>query len=219
MLGGRYALRHRLRGDSTDAGWQAHDQTLDRVVAVRVVAADHPHRAAMLDAARRAAGVEDPRLLRVLDVGSDAQVAFVVSEWVAADTLAERLRRAPLPGEVVRTLVGEASLALENVRRRGLHHLVLAPEDVHLVDDDTIKISGLAVHAALAGQDDHSGGADAASARDAEALLALAYAGLTGYWPLATPTSLPAAPRVGSVPAAPSEVVSGVPTDLDALCS
>ncbi len=217
VLGSRYALRSRARGDDLDAVWVGYDQTLDRMVSVRVVPASHAYAEAMLDAARRAASVEDPRLLRVLDVGRDASVAFVVSEWVDAPTLADRLRTGPLPAELVRTVVGEAALALENVRHRGLHHLALLPEDIHVVDDETVKILGVAVHAALAGDDERDG--ERAGSRDTEGLVALAYAGLTGYWPLGTPSSLPAAPRVGSVPAPPSEVVSGVPADLDALCA
>ncbi len=217
MLGSRYALRSRTRGGGDDAVWAAYDQTLDRIVSVRVVATSHPHVEAMLDAARRAASVEDPRLLRVLDVGRDPSVAFVVSESVDAATLAVRLRTAPLPAELVRTVVGETALALENIRHRGLHHLVLTPDDIHVIDDETVKILGVAVHAALAGDDDTT--AEQASARDTEGLIAVAYAGLTGYWPLATPSGLPPAPRVGSVPAPPSEIVSGVPADLDALCA
>ena len=201
--------------------WQAHDQTLDRIVAVLVVGTQHPHAATMLDAARRAAGVEDPRLVRVLDVGREDTIAYVVSEWVVGNTLTERLRKGPLGAQEVRTMLGESALALEHARHRGLHHLALTPDDVHLLDDDSIKVAGLAVRAALAGYDvsENADAADAACAADTEALVALTYAGLTGYWPLAGRTSLAPAPQVAGAPAAPSEIVSGVPADLDTLCA
>ena len=201
--------------------WQAHDQTLDRIVAVLVVGTQHPHAATMLDAARRAAGVEDPRLVRVLDVGREDTIAYVVSEWVVGNTLTERLRKGPLGAQEVRTMLGESALALEHARHRGLHHLALTPDDVHLLDDDSIKVAGLAVRAALAGYDvsENADAADAACAADTKALVALTYAGLTGYWPLAGRTSLAPAPQVAGAPAAPSEIVSGVPADLDTLCA
>src|SRR6478672_6014220 len=66
-LGGRYALRTRLSHRSDLEHWSAHDTTLERDVAVTVFDSSHPHAAAVLDAARRAAGVEDPRLRRILD--------------------------------------------------------------------------------------------------------------------------------------------------------
>ena len=221
LLGGRYALRQRLDDAASTSVWQAHDHTLDRLVVVLVVGTAHPHAAAMLDAARRAAGVEDSRLVRVLDVGREDAVAYVVSEWVEASTLTARLRNGPLPAHDVRTMIGEAALALENARYRGLHHLALTPDDVHLLDDDSVKVAGLAVRAALAGNDLFERGdtPDAASAADTVALVALAYAGLTGYWPLKGRTALAPAPQVAGAPAAPSEIVSGVPADLDALCA
>ena len=178
----------------------------------------------MLDAARRAAGVEDARLVRVLDVGSDQSTAYVVTEWVEGSTLTERLRSGPLPAQEVRTMLGESALALEHARHRGLHHLALSPDDVHLLDDESIKLAGLAVRAALAGHDYGDGTgtadpADTACAVDTTALVALTYAGLTGYWPLPGRTGLPPAPQVAGSPAAPSEIVSGVPADLDTLCA
>ena len=219
LLGGRYALRLQLDDAPTQATWQAHDRTLERSVVVRIVPAGHPFADAMLDAARRAGGMDDPRLVRVLDVGREQDLAFVVTELVPGRTLAERLRDGPLPAEDVRTLVGEASLALENARRRGLHHLALTPDDVHQLDDDSVRVGGLAVSAALAGRDGDTQDADAAGVDDTTALVALAYAGLTGCWPLASDAGLPRAPQVSGAPVAPSQIVGGVPADLDTLCA
>lgn len=183
---------------------------------MRIVPSSHPFVDAMLDAARRAAGVLDPRLVRVLDVGREDEYAYVVTEHVEGQSLAERLRDGPLPAEQVRTVVGEASLALESARSRGLHHLALTPEDLYLLDDE-VRIGGLAVRAALGGKD--GGGPSEANASDTKALVAIAYAGLTGCWPLDTRTSLPSVPLVAGAPVAPSAIVSGVPADLDTLCA
>ena len=221
LLGGRYVLRRRTGEGAGASSWQAQDQTLDRLVGIRAIPTDHPHAAAMLDAARRAAGVEDPRLVRVLDVGRDQELAYVVTEWVDGLTLRQRLRDGPVPAEDVRMIVGEAALALENARRRGLHHLALTPADVHLLDDDTVKLAGLEVHAALSGHDLGAGqDAQAACAFDTRTLVALAYAGLTGFWPVSEPAcDLPPAPQVSGSPVAPTQIVAAVPADLDTLCA
>jgi hypothetical protein len=178
----------------------------------------------VLDAARRAAAVEDARLVRVLDVGADDDVTFVVSEWLAAPSLAHRLHGGPLPPSEARTVVGEAALALEAARHRGLHHLRLTPERVHVLDDGTVKITELATAAALDGIDvgdgaDHAMDGEQATALDTRDLIALAYATLTATWPLPTPSHLPPAPQVGGHPVPPSQIVTGAPADLDTLCA
>jgi hypothetical protein len=193
-------------------------------VHLRAVSSDHPHAAAVLDAARRAAAVEDSRLVRVLDVGDDDDVTFVVSEWLPAPSLAHRLHGGPLPPSEARTVVGEAALALEAARHRGLHHLRLTPDRVHVLDDGTVKITELATAAALDGievGDDPGSSMDgeAATALDTRDLIALAYATLTATWPLPTTSDLPAAPQVGGHPVPPSQIVTGAPADLDTLCT
>lgn len=223
-LGGRYVLRERLEDSALSSSWQAHDDVLDRRVHLRAVSSDHPHAVAVLDAARRAAAVEDSRLVRVLDVGEDDGVTYVVSEWLPAPSLAHRLHGGPLPPSEARTVVGEAALALEAARHRGLHHLRLTPDRVHVLDDGTVKITELATAAALDGievGDDPASSMDGeeATALDTRDLIALAYAALTATWPLATPSDLPDAPQVGGHPVPPSQIVAGAPADLDTLCA
>ncbi|KQX61872.1 protein kinase family protein [Angustibacter sp. Root456] len=223
-LGGRYVLRERLEDSPLSSSWQAHDDVLDRRVHVRAVSSDHPHAAAVLDAARRAAAVEDARLVRVLDVGEDDAITFVVSEWLPAPSLSHRLHGGPLPPSQARAVVGEAALALEAARHRGLHHLRLTPDRVHVLDDGTVKITELATAAALDGIDvgDDAGNSmdgEQATALDTRDLIALAYATLTATWPLPTPSDLPPAPQVGGHPVPPSQIVTGAPADLDTLCA
>lgn len=179
--------------------------------------ADAPQASAALDAARRAAGVEDPRLVRVLDVGRDTGVAFVVEEpLTGARTLASVLASGGLPAEEARRIVGEAASALETARVRGLHHQVLTPRSVLRLQTGAVKVRGLATEAALLEAEE--GDSAAASRADAVALVALAYAVLTGWWPTTAPDSgLEAAPRVVGGVAAPSELSAGVPADLDLI--
>jgi hypothetical protein len=217
-LGGRYVLRSRLSHRSDLEHWSAHDTTLDRDVAVTVFESAHPHAAAVLDAARRAAGVEDSRLVRILDVGSQAGVSWIVEESLAeADSLATLLQQGPLPSEEARRIAGEAASALEKARQRGLHHLRLTPHAVLRTQDGTVKVSGTAIAASMDGYEEPD---DVAATRvDTVALVALAYAALTSRWPLpALVHGVEPAPRVVGGVASPSEIAAGVPSDLDALC-
>ncbi len=218
IIEGRYALRRRVSRESHLERWSAHDTTLEREVVLTIVGPDHPNRASILDAARRAAGVEDTRLIRILDVSTQVDNSYIVEETLTgAESLAELLLQGSLPPEEARRMSGETASALETARQRGLHHLRLTPHCILRTTDGAIKVSGLAVDAAVSGTEEPD--AAAASRRDAVAVVAVAYAALTSRWPLneQVPGIEPAPRVVGGVPA-PSEIAAGVPGDLDALC-
>lgn len=241
-VAGRYRL-DRCTGERPSASWwAARDTVLDRPVELLAVRGEGVED--VLDAARRAAVVADPRLLRVLDVGTvedpDAgEVAFVVTESVAGPTLTDLVaEHGPLPPALVRTVVGEAAQALERARGIGLHHRRLTTDLVLRAADGGIKVAGLEVQAAVADADappvpgtpsEHgpagAGGASAAR-QDAVGLVALCYAGLTGRWPAVPGVAdhlradgLPRAPLASGAPVPPGDLVDDVPADLDTLCA
>lgn len=218
IIEGRYALRRRSSRGSQIERWSAHDTTLEREVALTIVGPDHPNRAGILDAARRAAGVTDTRMIRILDVSTQVDNSYIVEETMTgADSLAALLLQGSLPAEEARRISGETASALETARQRGLHHLRLTPHCILRTTDGAIKVSGLAVDAAINGTEEPD--AAAASRRDAVAVVAVAYAALTSRWPLNDQVvGVEPAPRVVGGVAAPSEIAAGVPGDLDALC-
>ena len=218
VLGGRYAVRRRLTDDHGVERWSADDSTLGRSVSLLAIGTDDHRADSFLDAARRAASVGHPVLVRILDVGRDDDVAYVVEEELAeARTLTELVETGGVPGDEVRRITGEVATALDSARRRGMHHLDLTPSDVLRTPDGEIRLRGLEVAGVRAGEDGLD--PDEASRRDAVGVVALAYAGLTGLWPLgAGGSGLGPAPRVPGGVASPSEIGSGVPRDLDAIC-
>ncbi|WP_149814913.1 murein biosynthesis integral membrane protein MurJ [Serinicoccus marinus] len=222
-LGDRYVLDE-LLAEREGGGleyWSARDSTLGRLVAVTVLPSEGPAAdvaGAVLDGARRVASVDDPRLVRVLDVGDQDGLCWIVEEGLSeAESLASLVEQHPLPAEEARRIVGESAAALESARRRGLHHLYLNPHSVLRTTDGTVKVSGVGVASALEGTDDVT--ADEASLIDAADLVSLLYTALTGRWPGEDLAGVRPARRLadGTLPA-PSELVSGVPGDLDALC-
>lgn len=223
LLGDRYALDELLarRDGGTLDYWVAHDTTLGRLVAVTVLPATGEHAAiaqAVVDGARRVASVDDPRLVRVLDVGTEDGRCWIVEEGLSeAESLASLVADQPLPAEEVRRIIGETAAGMESARRRGLHHLYLNPHSILRTSDGTVKVSGVGMASALEGTDDIT--PVEASIIDTADLVSLLYCGLTGEWPGEELPGIRPARRLadGSV-AAPSEVVGGVPGDLDALC-
>lgn len=217
MLARRYRLEERLSQTADGSMWRALDQTLERQVSVRVLLPDHPYGADVVDAARRAALIDDSRLARVLDVGESEGLTYIVSEQIQGRVLADLLERGPLPAETVRRIVGETAQALDRAGIRGLHHLRLSPTSVVIVPDGSVKLLGTAIEAAVAGAE--SNDSTAANRADAIGLVSLLYAGLTGRWPGVSDGPLGPAPRLSGRAVPPGELVPGVPNDLDTLCT
>ena len=218
VLGGRYTVRRRLEQLHATERWSADDTTLGRTVSLLCIASDDHRTPALLDAARRAASVTHGAFVRILDVGTDEGVSYVIEEDLGeARTLAELVGEGGVPGDEVRRITGEVAAALESAGQRGMHHLDLKPDDVLRTPDGDVRLRGLETAAVRAGEDGTE--AEDAARRDAVGVVALTYAGLTGLWPLgAGGSGLGPAPRVPGGVAAPSEIAAGVPRDLDAIC-
>ena len=107
---------------------------------------------AVLDAASRSADVDNPRLVRVLDVGREYDYGYFTEESLdGAVSLTQLAGGIGMAAEEVRRITGEVALALDAAQRRGLHHLGLTPDNVLLMPDGSVKLAGLATQAALAG--------------------------------------------------------------------
>ncbi|MFF0725035.1 protein kinase family protein [Streptomyces sp. NPDC004134] len=179
-LADRYRLEEcvtRLDGFSS---WRAVDEKLRRAVGVHVLAAGHDHAEAVLDAARAAALIGDPRFVQVLDAVEEDNVVYVVHEWLPDATELSTLLAggAPMEPHEAYELVTQVSQALAAAHRKDLAHLRLTPSAVLRTGSGQWRIRGLSVHAALHGTE-----ADDPQRTDTEAVGALLYAALTGRWP------------------------------------
>jgi hypothetical protein len=217
VLAGRYRLEGRVRTGPGGSLWRAVDETLDRPVLVQAFVLGHPYGPEIVDAARRAALVEDPRLQRVLAAGEERGTAYVVLERLSGRTLVDLLGSGPLPAETARRVVGEAAQALDRAAARGLHHLRLRPTSLVVAPDGAVTVVGTAIDAAADGVE--SPNTPVSTRSDAVGLVALLYAALTGRWPGAQDAGLARAPRVAGRPVPPGDLVAGVPNDLDTLCA
>src|SRR3954447_5825365 len=171
VLAGRYRLEERVRTRPDGSLWRAVDETLERPVLVQAYALSHPYRGEIVDAARRAALVEDPRLQRVLAAGEERGTPYVVLERLSGRPLVELLGGGPLPAEIARRVVGEAAQALDRAAARGLHHLRLRPPSLVISDDGRVTVVGTAIDAAADGAD--SPNTSVATRSDAVGLVAL----------------------------------------------
>ena len=193
------------------------DETLARPVSVLTFASGFPRIAQVVTAARAASRLTDPRIAQVFDVEDGGGQAYVVLEWVGGETLTDMLADGPLdPGRAC-SLVSEAARALAGAHAAGQAHLRLTPDALRWTRSSGVKITGLGIDAALAG--DGLTGADGhdPAIADTVALAALLYAALTGYWPGEQQTGLPAAPVSDGVVCTPRQVSADVSSAIDSV--
>jgi hypothetical protein len=237
-LANRYRLEDRVSESGGSTLWKAIDEILARPVAIRTFEPDFAGAGDVVTAARAASRLTDPRLTQVFDADDSGERAYVVSEWVVGDTLEDMLQHGPMEPERAAALIGEAAEAITAAHEAGLAHLRLIPANLVWTTGGTVKVTGLAVEAALArvnarpAERPHEHLGDDPGTVDVRGLGRLLYAAVTAHWPgdlgeVATAPGatrpvvhLPDAPRAGGTGnpiCAPSQVLAGVSQALDSV--
>ncbi|WGW11797.1 hypothetical protein LWF01_17170 [Saxibacter everestensis] len=221
IIGGRYVIseiEHPWISEDPARGnvSTAIDGILDRPV--RLYTAEAAQSADILDAARRVALLSEPRSPRILDVGSEGELTYVVVEETGGRPLSDILSHGPLRPEQARALVGEVAETLASSSSRGLHHGRLRPSNVDIDDKGRVYVRGIGIDTAAADGDALEGAP--ARQQDALSLVSLLYAACTGYWPAEQGIDgLEAAPVQGDAIAPPGDVTPGIPNDIDSLAA
>lgn len=213
VLAGRYRLDDLLAENGPGRFWRAHDLVLHRAVAIHVLPADDERADAVIEAARGAGPVINPRLLRVLDAEVNDGRCYVVNEWGQGDSLDILLtREGPLPPRRAAWLVGEVADSIAEAHAAGLAHGRLVPENVLLDQHGQIRIIGFGVDAALRGLPPGRTGVDEID------LAGLLYCALTGTWAGVSDSAVPPAREIHGEVLRPRRVRAGIPRALDTLC-
>ena len=116
--------------------WRARDTRLQREVAIKILPAELAQSAqlhARFDREAKAiSSLNHPHICTLHDVGGENGTAYLVMEYIEGESLAERLKKGPLPmGDVLRYGQQIAS-ALESAHRKGITHRDLKPGNIML---------------------------------------------------------------------------------------
>jgi serine/threonine protein kinase len=115
--------------------YKAHDERLDRVVALKVVRESGPdsgRRSRFLKEARTAAQVSHPNACRIYDLAEDQNRLVIVMEFIEGESLAVRIERGPLPAQEAAQITLSVLSALEAFHNSGIVHRDLKPENIVL---------------------------------------------------------------------------------------
>ena len=133
---GPYEIQSPLGVGGMGEVYRAKDTRLDRTVAVKILPShlsDNPEAKQRFDREARAiSSLNHPNICTLHDVGHQDGIDFLVMEFLEGETLADRLRKGPLPTEQVLKYGIEICEGLERAHKSGVVHRDLKPGNVML---------------------------------------------------------------------------------------
>jgi serine/threonine-protein kinase len=130
--------------------WRAHDHTLDRTVAVKILSPT-ADLARFRREAQALATLAHENIMRVYDYGEDEAGPFMALEWLPGGTLEERLAGGPLPPAETRRVAAGMAAGLAQLHARGLVHRDLKPANVLFDEEDRPKLGDFGLARRIAG--------------------------------------------------------------------
>ncbi|MCA6218067.1 HDOD domain-containing protein [Ideonella sp. B7] len=158
---GRFLLR-RLIGQGAEATvWLAHDPRLDREVALKL--RHEPLAKGEMDAwlheARAVGRLRHPHIVPVFEADVHEGRPYMVFEWVPGGTLAERLRRGPVPWREALTMACDVLDALQVAHEAGVIHRDLKPSNILIDAQGRARVMDFGIAARLDARGQAVGGA------------------------------------------------------------
>jgi eukaryotic-like serine/threonine-protein kinase len=147
MIGQRlshYLIQEQIGAGGMGVVYRAHDEQLDRDVAVKVLPrgslADEMAHKRFRKEALSLARLNHPNIATVHEFGSENGVDFLVTEYITGVTLDAKLSRGPLPAAEVVRLGLQLAEGLAAAHKQGIVHRDLKPGNLRLTDDGRLKI-------------------------------------------------------------------------------
>jgi serine/threonine protein kinase len=135
VLDGKYRLDAIVGAGAMGQVWRAHNIMLDLAVAIKVVQPEAHGREAMdrlLTEARFEAQLRHPNIVKVIDVGRNQELAYVVMELLEGCTLADLMDEGPLPPTLAVRLIGPLLDGLGAAHKLGIVHRDIKPENIFI---------------------------------------------------------------------------------------
>src|SRR5919205_2759864 len=158
LISERYRLEEQIGSGGMSSVYRAFDPTLERWVAIKLMHRDISHDPDQLERFRRearaVARLNHPHVVTVIDAGEDDGTPYIVFEYVAGETLKDRIRRLgqQLPITEALAYAIEIGRALEAAHQELLVHRDVKPQNVLLDHEGRAKVTDFGIARSLEGE-------------------------------------------------------------------
>ena len=141
---GQYEILSPVGAGSMGEVYRARDTLLDREVAIKVlpdlISSSRDRLLRFEQEAKAAAALNHPNILVVYQMGNYEGVPYLVSELLEGKTLAETIRRGPLPLRKALDYGIQIAEGLAAAHDKGIVHRDLKPDNLFVTKDGRVKI-------------------------------------------------------------------------------
>ncbi|WP_149496978.1 serine/threonine-protein kinase [Roseiconus lacunae] len=140
----QYHLDALIGGGGMGAVFRAHDQRLDRIVALKVipfVGNDPELQRRFRNEAQNAAKLDHPRIARVFDAGDYDDWHYIVFEYISGINLRDLVQdRGVLSLDDAVLYTSQVTQALDHASQRGIVHRDIKPSNLLVSEDGSVKL-------------------------------------------------------------------------------
>ncbi len=141
---GRYRVIEELGAGGSGVVYAAYDPTLERKVAIKVLAertaATNRHRKRLRWDAKAASATAHPNIVTIHDMGNDGGFDFIVMECVDGRPLGKLIAAGGLSVQTLLLYAIQIAGALEAAHGGGIVHRDLKPNNIMVTDEGAVKI-------------------------------------------------------------------------------
>jgi serine/threonine-protein kinase len=154
VLSARYRLESKLGSGGMSTVYLAKDETLERMVAVKVLHGEISDQPDQIERFRRearaVAQLSHPNVVAVIDAGEDSGHPYIVFEYVEGETLKQRIDRlGKLPVDEAVAYAIEIGRGLQLAHARQLVHRDVKPQNVLIDSEGRAKVTDFGIARSL----------------------------------------------------------------------
>ena len=150
VLGDRYQVVEKIGSGGMAVVYRAKDKKLDRYVTVKVLREEYIGDDEFVERfqseACSAARLSHPNIVRVYDVGEDADVHFIVMEYIHGDTLKKAIKeKAPFDSRSTINVAIQIASAISQAHKGHIVHRDIKPQNILVGTDGIIKVTDFGI--------------------------------------------------------------------------
>ncbi|WAA13651.1 Stk1 family PASTA domain-containing Ser/Thr kinase [Fervidibacillus halotolerans] len=150
----RYKIIEMIGGGGMANVYLARDVILERYVAVKILRLDFANDEKFIRRFRReaesATSLVHPNIVNIYDVGEEADIYFIVMEYVEGETLKQYIQsNSPLPIEKTIDIMKQLVSAISHAHQNNIIHRDIKPQNILIDKKGNVKITDFGIAQAL----------------------------------------------------------------------